>query len=183
MLEPDLHVDRSIGSPSAPVWCVTSRVPSMRFRALLDLGDDLRELHAAGLAATAGVDLRLDDPEAAAELLGGGLGLGGGLQRRRRAGTGMPYSAKMFLDWYSCRFIANLCLSRMRRKAPYSPRKALRLAKGVAHAADPSDTRRVRETSASSSAADASRSEPRQAVAQQQTRRVAEHQRISPGAC
>src|SRR3954464_4518782 len=39
-----------------------------------DLADGVRELHPAALAAAAGVDLRLDDPPAAAELLGDASG-------------------------------------------------------------------------------------------------------------
>ena len=47
-----------------------------RLRVLLDLSRGLRELDAAGLAASAGMHLGLDDPEAAAELGCGGFGLG-----------------------------------------------------------------------------------------------------------
>ena len=56
--------------PSGPVWCVTSVMPSISLRERLGLVGRLRELDAAALAAAAGVDLRLDDDDAAAEALG-----------------------------------------------------------------------------------------------------------------
>ena len=77
----------------------------MRVGVLADLVEAARELDAAGLAATAGVHLRLDDPEVAAELLSRLDGRIGRLGWPIPRGTGMPYSANNRFDWYSCRFI------------------------------------------------------------------------------
>ena len=52
-------------------------MPEDRLGVLLGLVGRLGELDAAGLAAAAGLDLRLDDDDA--ELLGGGPGLGRGV--------------------------------------------------------------------------------------------------------
>ena len=53
-----------------PDWRVTSRLPEQLVRDLVDLAVAGADLDAAGLAAPAGVDLRLDHPGRAAELLG-----------------------------------------------------------------------------------------------------------------
>ena len=59
--------------PAGPVWCVDELLAEQGFGGALDLGVVRADLDAAGLAAGAGVDLRLDDPLAAADL-GGAIG-------------------------------------------------------------------------------------------------------------
>ena len=64
------------------------------------VGFRARDLDAAALAAAAGVDLRLDDPDRAAELLrrlDRFLHAEGGIPR----GTGTPKLARISLPWYS----------------------------------------------------------------------------------
>ena len=68
---------RATTRPSGPVWCVTSVMPIISPRELLGLVGRLGELDAAALAAAAGVDLRLDDDDAAAEAAGDVAGFGG----------------------------------------------------------------------------------------------------------
>ena len=56
--------------PLGPVWYVTSVLPSRSRGDALRLVGTLDDLDAAGLAAAAGVDLRLDDDRAAAQAPG-----------------------------------------------------------------------------------------------------------------
>ncbi len=55
--------------PSGPVWCVTSRMPSIFFAISAASSGVFGDFDAAALAAPAGVNLRFDD-HAAADLLG-----------------------------------------------------------------------------------------------------------------
>ena len=65
--------------PSGPVWCVTSCMPRIFCAVSRAAARALGDLHAAALAAAAGVDLRLDDDDLVAglgdQLLRGRLGL------------------------------------------------------------------------------------------------------------
>ena len=63
--------------PSGPVWWVTSVMPIMSRGELLGFVGRLGELDAAALAAAAGVNLRLDDDDGAAEAPGDLAGFGG----------------------------------------------------------------------------------------------------------
>jgi hypothetical protein len=73
-----LDVDPIDREPLVPALVRNEPRAEQRLRVLLDLRGGFRELHAAGLAAATRVDLSLDDPDAAAELLGGGFRLGRG---------------------------------------------------------------------------------------------------------
>ena len=74
-------------------------------REVSDLGDRLRDLDAAPLAAAAGVDLRLDDVDAAADRLGALYGLSdrkrGNAARRRHAEAAKDFLALVFVDLHA----------------------------------------------------------------------------------
>jgi hypothetical protein len=65
--------------PAGPVWWVTKGHAEHGLGELLHLVDRPGELDAAALAAAAGMDLRLDDPDRAAQFARRTLGLGGGV--------------------------------------------------------------------------------------------------------
>ena len=69
MSAPSSTSRRRTSCPAGPVWCVTSFMPSIFAAMSRTSSIELRDLHAAALAAAAGVDLRLHDPHLAAELL------------------------------------------------------------------------------------------------------------------
>ena len=85
---------------AGPVWCVTSCMPRIFPAEITDLVDRFGDLDPAALAAAAGVDLRLDDPDGTVERLGRANGLvdaEGGMPR----GVAMPNLRKISLPWYS----------------------------------------------------------------------------------
>ena len=113
-----LDVDQIYGQPLVSALMSHEPPAEQGFRMPLDLGGRLRELHAAGLAAAARVDLRLHDPDRAAELLGGGLRLGWRARREafrhRNAVLGEQCLRLVFVEIHR-RFVAG-----MKRGAPYS---------------------------------------------------------------
>jgi hypothetical protein len=103
--------------PAAPVWIVTSVLPSIS-RALASTSSidcasrtpplaSGRELLELALAAPAGVDLRLDHVKRPGKLLGA---FDRFLDRARRIACGnpMPNFASSCLAWYSWMFIGSL---------------------------------------------------------------------------
>ena len=93
-----------------------------RRRLLRTLGD----LDPAGLAAAAGLHLRLDDDHRPADLRGRScLGLGGGGRRMPRS-TGTPWASKMSRAWYSYRSTLASMLGWSDRPDPW--RRPLRVA-------------------------------------------------------
>ena len=94
----------------------------LRRRARRPRRASLRELDAAALAAAAGVDLRLDDPDRAAELLRRLDRLVDAEGRDSRAAPGCRSWRKISLPWYSWIFMA-VSLARIQRVAARPERR------------------------------------------------------------